>query len=72
MARNNNTRMFLSVMKNIRMDETYLSLRRKFYLSIGERGIYTYIYTTRCRVESSIFFVNKSISIITKYKYVTD
>lgn len=58
MARNNNTRMFLSVRKNMRMDETCLSLT-KFYLSIRERGIYTHFYTTRCRVESSIFLVNK-------------
>lgn len=44
MARNNNTRTFLSVRKNMHMDETCLSLRRKPYLSIRERDRERYIH----------------------------
>lgn len=41
MARNNNTRMFLSVRKNMRMDEPCLSLTK--ILSLNKRGVYTHI-----------------------------
>lgn len=44
MARNNNTRMFLSVRKNMRMDETCLSLTKILPLDKREGYIHTFLY----------------------------